>query len=239
LDGFDHVPFADHDALTAAITDETAAILLEPVQGEGGIRPIPEQCLRGVRDLCDTHGILLIMDEIQCGVGRTGKLFAHEWAGIAPDIMAVAKGIGGGFPLGACLATEDAASGMTAGTHGSTYGGNPLACAVGIALLDEVASVGFLGNVSRVAGHLRQGLEGLVAAHPDIFESVRGSGLMLGIKCKAANMDVVQAGYDAHLLTVPAGDNVVRILPPLNISLEEIDEGLARLNRAASAVGNA
>jgi acetylornithine/N-succinyldiaminopimelate aminotransferase len=153
--------------------------------------------------------------------------------------MAVAKGIGGGFPLGACLATEDAASGMTAGTHGSTYGGNPLACAVGIALLDEVASVGFLGNVSRVAGHLRQGLEGLVAAHPDIFESVRGSGLMLGIKCKAANMDVVQAGYDAHLLTVPAGDNVVRILPPLNISLEEIDEGLARLNRAASAVGNA
>jgi acetylornithine/N-succinyldiaminopimelate aminotransferase len=122
LDGFDHVPFADHDALTAAITDETAARLLEPVQGEGGIRPIPEQCLRGVRDLCDTHGILLIMDEIQCGVGRTGKLFAHEWAGIAPDIMAVAKGIGGGFPLGACLATEDAASGMTAGTHGSTYG---------------------------------------------------------------------------------------------------------------------
>nr|WP_221229450.1 aspartate aminotransferase family protein [Rubricella aquisinus] len=236
LPGFDILPFGDHDALTAAITDETAAIMIEPVQGEGGILPVPPQCLKGLRDLCDQHGILLIMDEIQCGMGRTGKLFAHEWSGITPDIMAVAKGIGGGFPLGACLATEDAASGMTAGTHGTTYGGNPLACAVGIAVVDEMLKDGFLDHVSRLAGHMRQGLEGLIAAHPDVFELVRGEGLMIGVKCKVPNIDVVNAGYAAHILTVPGGDNVIRILPPLNLTIEEVDEALRRLDQAAASI---
>ncbi|MCE8469930.1 aminotransferase class III-fold pyridoxal phosphate-dependent enzyme, partial [Rhodovulum sulfidophilum] len=166
----------------------------------------------------------------------TGKLFAHEWAGAAPDIMMIAKGIGGGFPLGAVLATEAAASGMSAGTHGSTYGGNPLACAVGKTVIDIISDPGFLDEVNRKAGLLRQRLEGLVASHPEVFEAVRGSGLMLGLKCRAANTDVVQAGYDQHLLTVPAGDNVVRILPPLTISDEEIAEAVARLDAAATAV---
>jgi acetylornithine/N-succinyldiaminopimelate aminotransferase len=239
LPGFDHVPFGDHEALHAAVGPETAAILIEPVQGEGGIRPVPEQCLRGLRALCDEHGILLILDEIQCGMGRTGRLFAHEWAGMAPDIMAVAKGIGGGFPLGACLATEAAAAGMTAGTHGSTYGGNPLACAVGCAVLDLMTAEGFLDGVSRTAGRMRQGLEGLVAGHPEVFEAVRGSGLMLGLKCRIPNTDVVAAGYAERVLTVPGGDNVVRLLPPLNLTDAEVDEGLRRLDAAAARVGQA
>ena len=238
LPGFVHLPWADHDALTAAINEQTAAILIEPVQGEGGIVPLPDQCLKGLRDVCDIHGILLILDEVQCGVGRTGKLFAHEWAGISPDIMMVAKGIGGGFPLGAVLATEEAASGMTAGTHGSTYGGNPLGCAVGCAVLDEVSAPEFLDEVSRKAGTLRQKLEGLVAAHPDVFEAVRGSGLMMGLKCKATNTDVVSAGYDALVLTVPAADNVVRLLPPLTISDDEIAEAVSRLDAAATALSS-
>jgi len=236
LPGFDHVAFGDHEALKAAVTDETAAIIIEPIQGEGGIRPVPSQCMKGLRELCDTHGILLILDEIQCGVGRTGALFDHENSGITPDIMAVAKGIGGGFPLGACLATERAASGMVAGTHGSTYGGNPLGCAVGCAVMEEVLSDGFLEHVRTVSGHLRQRLEGLVAAHPDVFESVRGEGLMLGLKCKATNLDVVNAGYDADVLTVPAAENVIRLLPPLNITVDEVNEAIARLDAAATAV---
>ena len=236
LPGFSHLAFGDHDALEPAITDTTAAILIEPVQGEGGIVPVPDQCLKGLRDLCDTHGILLIFDEVQCGVGRTGRLFAHEWAGIAPDIMMVAKGIGGGFPLGAVLATEDAASGMTAGTHGSTYGGNPLGCAVGSAVMDIVSAPDFLAEVNRKAGLLRQKLEGLIAAHPDIFDSVRGAGLMLGIKCKAANTDVVAAGYAQNVLTVPAADNVIRLLPPLTIKDEEIAEAVNRLDAAAQSL---
>ncbi|SFU09544.1 aspartate aminotransferase family protein [Sedimentitalea nanhaiensis] len=236
LPGFVHLPWGDHEALQAAITDTVGAILIEPVQGEGGIRPLPDQCLKGLRDLCDEHGILLILDEVQCGMGRTGKLFAHEWSGITPDIMMVAKGIGGGFPLGAVLATETAASGMVAGTHGSTYGGNPLACAVGCAVMDIVADAGFLDRVGRKAGQLRQSLEGLVAAHPKVFEAVRGSGLMLGLKCKAANTDVLQAAYDVDLIVVPAADNVIRLLPPLTISEEEITEALSRLDRAASAI---
>jgi acetylornithine/N-succinyldiaminopimelate aminotransferase len=235
LPGFDILPWGDHDALKAAIGPETAAILIEPIQGEGGIRPLPVQCLKGLRALCDAHGILLILDEIQCGMGRTGRLFAHEWAGVAPDIMAVAKGIGGGFPLGACLATEAAAAGMTVGTHGSTYGGNPLACAVGVAVMDEMTRPGFLDQVSRTAGRLRQGLEGLVASHGDVFESVRGQGLMLGLKCRVQNAEVVKAGYAARVLTVPGGDNVVRILPPLTLTEAEAEEGLARLERAAEA----
>jgi acetylornithine/N-succinyldiaminopimelate aminotransferase len=236
LGGFTHLAFGDHDALTAAVSDKTAAIMIEPVQGEGGIRPVPDQCLKGLRDLCDTHGILLILDEVQCGVGRTGKLFAHEWSGIDPDLMMVAKGIGGGFPLGAVLATEDAASGMTAGTHGSTYGGNPLGCAVGCAVLDEINTAEFLAEVNRKSGLLRQKLEGLIASNPDVFESVRGVGMMLGIKCTATNSDVVSAGYAADILTVPAADNVIRLLPPLNISDEEIAEAITRLEIAARRV---
>jgi len=236
LPGFVHVPWGDHEALNAAVTDRTAAILIEPVQGEGGIRPVPDQCLKGLRDLCDTTGALLVFDEVQCGVGRTGKLFAHEWAGVAPDIMMVAKGIGGGFPLGAVLATEAAASAMTAGTHGSTYGGNPLGCAVGCKVMEIVADDAFLAEVNRKAGLMRQKLEGLVAAHPGVFERVRGTGLMLGLQCRATNTDVVNAGYAAHVLTVAAADNVVRILPPLTITDAEIAEAVDRLDRAAATL---
>jgi acetylornithine/N-succinyldiaminopimelate aminotransferase len=236
LPGFVHVPWGDHEALKAAVTDRTAAILIEPVQGEGGIRPVPDQCLKGLRDLCDTTSALLVFDEVQCGVGRTGRLFAHEWAGVTPDIMMVAKGIGGGFPLGAVLATEAAAAGMTAGTHGSTYGGNPLGCAVGCRVMEIVADDFFLSEVNRKAGLFRQKLEGLVAAYPDVFESVRGAGLMLGLKCRLPNTDIVAAGYANHVLTVGAADNVVRILPPLTITDEEIAEGVARLDRAAASL---
>ena len=239
LGGFTHLTFGDEEALAQAVSDKTAAIMIEPVQGEGGIRPLSDHELQSLRKLCDTHGILLILDEVQCGVGRTGKLFAHEWAGITPDIMMVAKGIGGGFPLGAVLATEDAASGMTAGTHGSTYGGNPLGCAVGCAVVDHVNTPEFLEDVNRKSGALRQKLEGLVASHPDVFDSVRGSGMMLGLKCKATNIDVVNAGYDADVITVPAADNVVRLLPPLTITDEEIAEAITRLDTAATAVATA
>jgi acetylornithine/N-succinyldiaminopimelate aminotransferase len=239
LPGFVHLPFGDHDALTQAAKSPTVgAIMVEPVQGEGGIRPLPDACLKGLRDLCDEHGILMILDEVQCGVGRTGKMFAHEWSGITPDIMMVAKGIGGGFPLGAVLATENAASGMTAGTHGSTYGGNPLACAVGCAVMDIVAEPSFLSEVKRKAGMLRQKLEGLVGSHPDVFEAVRGSGLMLGLKCKAVNLDVVNAGYAQEVITIPAADNVIRLLPPLNITDDEIAQAIARLDAAATALAS-
>ena len=236
LPGFVHLTFGDLDGVTDAITDKTAAILIEPVQGEGGIRPVPDAELKALRQICDDNGLLLILDEVQCGVGRTGKLFAHEWAGITPDIMMVAKGIGGGFPLGAVLATEDAANGMTAGTHGSTYGGNPLGCAVGCAVIDQVATPAFLEGVNRKAGLLRQKLEGLIADHPDVFEEVRGSGLMLGLKCKPTNMDVVNAGYDNEVITVPAADNVIRLLPPLTLTEDDIAQALIRLEKAAKQV---
>ena len=238
LPGFVHLEFGDHDALQSAVTERTAAIMVEPVQGEGGIRALPDVCLKGLRDLCDEHGILMILDEVQCGVGRTGRLFAHEWSGIAPDIMMVAKGIGGGFPLGAVLATEHAAAGMTAGTHGSTYGGNPLGCAVGCAVLDAITAPDFLPAVNRKAGLMRQKLEGLVALHPDVFESVRGSGLMLGLRCKVTNTDFVTAGYAHEVVTVPAADNVVRILPPLTITDDEIGEAFSRLDDAATSMKN-
>ncbi|MCA8883399.1 MAG: aminotransferase class III-fold pyridoxal phosphate-dependent enzyme, partial [Rhodobacteraceae bacterium] len=210
--------------------------LIEPIQGEGGIRPLPDGSLKGLRDLCDETGALLILDEVQCGMGRTGRLFAHEWAGITPDIMMVAKGIGGGFPLGALLATENAACGMTAGTHGSTYGGNPLGCAVGLEVMRHVADPAFLDAVSRKAGLFRQKLEGLVAAHPGVFATVRGEGLMLGLVCRVPNTQVVAAGYDALVLTVPAADNVIRLLPPLTLSETEIDEAVARLATAAATL---
>jgi len=238
MPGFDHMAFDDIDAVKAAIGPETAAIMIEPIQGEGGIRPVPRAFMRTLRALCDEHGILLILDEIQCGVGRTGTLFAHEQAGITPDLMGVAKGIGGGFPLGACLATEDAAAGMVAGTHGSTYGGNPLACAVGNAVVEEVTAPGFLDEVKRKASLLRQRLAELADAHADIIAEIRGEGLMLGVRLHEGkvNGDFVAAGRGNGLLTVPAGDNVVRILPPLNITDEDLSEGIARLDATCRAV---
>lgn len=236
MPGFVHVPFGDMAALKAAITDRTAAVMLEPILGEGGIRPIPTQDLREIRALCDATGALLILDEVQCGMGRTGRLFAHELAGVVPDIMMIAKGIGGGFPLGALLATEAAGRAMVAGTHGSTYGGNPLACAVGARVMEIVTAPGFLDEVNRKAGLFRQRLEGLVAAHPGVFEGVRGEGLMLGLKCRVAPADLVAAGYAAGILTVPAADNVLRILPPLTITDDEIGEAVARLDKAAASL---
>jgi acetylornithine/N-succinyldiaminopimelate aminotransferase len=236
MPGFTQLPFGDHDALEAAADARVAAIVVEPVQGEGGIRPLPTPCLRGLRALCDRIGALLIFDEIQCGMGRTGRLFAHESADVAPDIMLVAKGIGGGFPLGAVLATEAAAAPMVVGTHGSTYGGNPLACAVGNAAMDVLGDPDFLDAVGRKGGLLRQRLEGLVATHPDVFESVRGIGLMLGVKCRVPNRDVVAAAQAEGLLTAPGADNVVRLLPPLIVAEEEIAGAAARLDRAATAV---
>ncbi|MBR0557223.1 aspartate aminotransferase family protein [Ciceribacter sp. L1K23] len=234
--GFDQVPFGDLDAVKAAITDETAAILIEPVQGEGGIRVVPNEFLRALRDICDENGLLLILDEVQSGVGRTGKLFAHEWAGITPDIMAVAKGIGGGFPLGACLATDEAAAGMKAGTHGTTYGGNPLAMAVGNAVLDVVLADGFLRNVQDVALVLRQGLAALKDRYPDVIEDIRGEGLMLGIKAACPSADLLLAMRGEHMLSVSAGDNVIRLLPPLTLTAEEAREGLRRIERAAESL---
>ena len=236
LPGFTHLEFGDMDALVNAMDDTVAAVMIEPVQGEGGIRPVPDAQLRQMREICDANGTLLILDEVQCGVGRTGKLFAHEWAGITPDIMMVAKGIGGGFPLGAVLATENAASGMTAGTHGSTYGGNPLACAVGGKVMEIIANDGFLAEVNRKAGLFRQKLEGLIATHPDVFEEVRGSGLMLGLKCKIPNIDVVNAGYKVGVMTVPAADNVIRLLPALNIPDADIAAAVEKLDQAAGNI---
>ncbi|MBY6155435.1 aspartate aminotransferase family protein [Vannielia litorea] len=240
LPGFRHLTWGDMEQFNEEIAKpDVAAVLIEPVQGEGGIRVLPDDQLKAIRAACDAHGVLLIADEVQCGMGRTGKLFGFEWAGIEPDIAMSAKGIGGGFPLGAVLATEAAAAGMIAGTHGSTYGGNPLGCAVGKAVVDIVSDPAFLDGVGRKGGALRQKLEGLVAAHPDVFESVRGQGLMLGLKCKAPVADVVKAGYDALVITVPAADNVARLLPPLNITEEEISEAITRLDAAATAVEEA
>ena len=236
MPGFKSLPWGDAEALNAALDDTVAAVLVEPIQGEGGIRPMPEEALKALREACDRTGALLILDEVQCGMGRTGKLFAHEWAGITPDIMMVAKGIGGGFPLGAVLATENAASGMVAGTHGSTYGGNPLGCAVGLKVTQIVSDPEFLADVSRKSGLLRQKLEGLIAAHPDSFESVRGVGLILGIKCRKPNTDLVVAARNAGVLVVPAADNVLRLLPALNISDDDINEAITRLDAAATAV---
>jgi acetylornithine/N-succinyldiaminopimelate aminotransferase len=236
VEGFDQVPFGDHEALLGAIGSETAGILIEPIQGEGGVRPVPTQCLRGLRELCDARGLLLVLDEVQCGIGRTGKLFAHEWAGITPDIMAVAKGIGGGFPLGACLATENAAQGMVAGTHGSTYGGNPLATAVGNAVLDVVLEDGFLDNVLQRSLLFKQKLARLKDEHPAIIEDIRGSGLMMGIKCKTPNADFQATALEHKLLTIAAGDNVIRLLPPLVVTDEDITEAVNKLDATCRAL---
>lgn len=234
VEGFDQVPFGDLEAAEKAITDETAAILIEPVQGEGGIRPMPPQFLEKLRALCDKHGLLLILDEVQSGVGRTGKLFAYQWSSIEPDIMAIAKGIGGGFPVGACLATNKAAMGMTAGVHGTTFGGNPLAMAVGNAVLDVVLEDGFLDAVQQKGNAARQALASVVDEFPTVFEEVRGTGLMLGLKCKMNNGAVAGAMRDEHLLSVPAGDNVVRLLPPLTVSEDDIRQAVERIRKAAA-----
>lgn len=236
VDGFDQVPFDDLKAVEAAIGPETAGVLIEPLQGEGGVRSAPPATLRRLREICDANGLLLVMDEVQTGVGRTGRLFAHELAGVTPDVMAVAKGIGGGFPMGACLATAEAADGMTAGVHGSTFGGNPLAMAVGNAVLDVVLEPGFLDHVRRMGLLARQRLAAVADAHPEVVEEIRGEGLLMGVRCKVPNVDVVAALRDEKMLTVGAGDNVVRLIPPLVVSEEEIGEAVARIDRALTAL---
>lgn len=236
VQGFDQVPFGDITAVRRAIGPETAAILIEPVQGEGGVRVAAPAFLAELRALCDAHGLLLFFDEVQCGMGRSGKLFAYQAAGVAPDIMALAKGIGGGFPVGACAASERAAAGMTAGSHGSTYGGNPLAMAVGNAVLDVMLADGFLPTLEQTANHLRQQLSGLADRHPAVIEEVRGLGLLLGLKCRGKNTDLIAALRDEGMLSANASDNVVRLLPPLIIGQAEIGEAIARLDRACAKV---
>lgn len=242
MEGFDQVEFGDHDALKAAITDETAAIIVEPVQGEGGVRAIPDVCLRGLRALCDEHGLLLIYDEVQCGAGRTGKLFAHQWVdGAEPDLMAVAKGIGGGFPMGACLATEAAGNHMVVGTHGSTFGGNPLAMAVGNVVFDELSVPGFMDQVVETSNFLKQQLHGLADRHSDIVEEVRGKGLLLGLKLndKVVNKAVAGLARDRGLLIGAAGDNVARMAPPLIITQDHAHEAISKLDDALGEAAKA
>jgi acetylornithine/N-succinyldiaminopimelate aminotransferase len=239
MEGFDQVPFGDHDALKAAITEETAAILVEPVQGEGGVRAIPEHCLRGLREMCNEHGLLLMYDEVQCGAGRTGKLFAHEWAGEArPDIMAVAKGVGGGFPMGACLTTEEVGKGMVVGTHGSTFGGNPLAMAVGNVVFDELTAPGFLDNVNKVSNFMHQQLSGLADRHSGVVTEVRGKGLLMGLKLVDGVVAKQFAGMvrDRGLLIGAAGDNVARMAPPLVIDEADASEAIGILDDTLSDV---
>ncbi len=236
VEGFDQIALGDLEAVEKAITPEVGAIMIEPVQGEGGVRVIPPHFLRGLRAICNRLELLLIFDEIQTGVGRTGKLFAHEHAGVAPDIMTVAKGIGGGFPLGACLATADAAKGLTTGTHGTTFGGNPLAMAVGNAVLDVILEKGFVERVAKLGLLLRQRLAELKDRYSDIIEEVRGDGLMMGLKLTLPPGDFAAAARARHLLTIPAGDNVVRLLPPLTIAEEELAEGVRRLEATCAAL---
>jgi acetylornithine/N-succinyldiaminopimelate aminotransferase len=234
VDGFDHVPFGNFNEVRAAISDKTAAILVEPVQGEGGIRAADPEFLRGLRTVCDEFGLLLFFDEVQCGMGRTGKLFAHEWAGITPDVMAIAKGIGGGFPVGACLATEKVGKVMTAGTHGSTFGGNPMAMAVGNAILDVMLADGFMEGVQMMGKKLTARLNAVAKKHPKVIKGVRGSGMMLGIECIATNTDVLARLRANGLLAVTAGENVIRILPPLIIDESHVEEAGAILDRACA-----
>jgi len=231
IDAFDQVAFGNMNELRAAIGPNTAAVMVEPILGEGGIREADVDYLQELRRVCDEFGLLLFLDEIQTGVGRTGKLFAHEWAGITPDVMCIAKGIGGGFPLGACLATEKAAVGMTAGTHGTTFGGNPLATAVGNAVLDVILAPGFLEGVQETGASLKAGLDDLVARHPSVLAEARGRGLMLGLKCVVPVADMVTRLRDNGMLVVSAADNVIRILPPLTIGGTEIAEALAILDK--------
>jgi acetylornithine/N-succinyldiaminopimelate aminotransferase len=239
VEGFDQVPFNDIEAAKAAIGPATGAILVEPIQGEGGIRTPPPSFLKALRELCDKNDMLLVLDEVQTGVGRTGKLFAYELSGVTPDIMTIAKGIGGGFPLGACLATTEAAKGMTLGTHGTTFGGNPLAMAIGNAVVDIVLKPGFIEQVAQTGLRLKQGLASLKDHHPQIVTEIRGEGLMLGVQLQESAVaagDFAAAARAEGLLVIPAADNVVRLLPPLIIGDEEVKEALARLDRACAAV---
>jgi acetylornithine/N-succinyldiaminopimelate aminotransferase len=235
MDGFDHVAFNNLNEMRSAVTDQTAAILVEPVQGEGGVRAPSADYLKGLRAICDEYGLLLVFDEVQCGMGRTGKLFAHEWSGIAPDVMAVAKALGNGFPIGACLATEKAAIGMVPGTHGSTFGGNPLAVAAGNAVMDTMLEPGFFDAVQKKSRLFSEGLEALVAAYPKLFAELRGSGFLLGIRCQPGLTagDFVAALRANGLLALTAGENVLRLLPPLVVGDAEIAEGLGILNKVA------
>jgi len=237
LPGFVNVPFGDHEAMRAAVGPTTAAIIVEPVQGEGGARALPDVCLRGLRTLCDEEGVLLIYDEVQCGMGRTGRLWAHEWAGAAePDIMTIAKALGGGFPVGACLATAEAAEGMSVGAHGSTFGGNPLAMAVGAAAFDEISRPETLENVVHIAGYLGQQLHGLKDRHPEVIEEIRGKGLLIGVKVRPNNREMMALAREHGLLIAGGGDNCVRLLPPLNMTLAEAQEAVERLERVCEAV---
>jgi acetylornithine/N-succinyldiaminopimelate aminotransferase len=232
LAGFDHVPFGDIAAVKKAITPETGAIIVEPIQGEGGVRVPPAGFLRSLRDLCDEKGLLLVLDEVQTGIGRTGKFFAYEWAGVTPDVLAAAKGLGGGFPIGACLATAEAAKGMTAGTHGSTFGGNPLATAVAGAVLDVVLEKGFLDRIARTGLLFKQRLAEMKDRHPAVIAEVRGEGLLLGLRAVVPNLDLVAACREEGLLTAAAGENVVRLLPPLISGEAEVTEAMTRLDAA-------
>jgi acetylornithine/N-succinyldiaminopimelate aminotransferase len=235
LPGYVHLPFGDMDALKAAIGPTTAAILIEPVQGEGGARALSDADLREMRKLCDEHGLLLMFDEIQCGMGRTGKLFAHEWAGVEPDVMMVAKALGGGFPIGACLATNNAAKGMVFGTHGSTYGGNPLACAVGMAALNEIAKPELLEHVRELAGYFGQQLQGLKDRYPDVIAEIRGKGLLIGLKLIPNNREFMKMARDQRLLIAGGGENCVRLLPALIMTQDEAREAIQRLEGACEA----
>lgn len=237
LPGYVHCKWGDHEGIKAAIASPTAcAVLIEPVQGEGGARALPVECLRGLREMCDAHGVLLIYDEVQCGLGRTGKLFAYEWAGdgqtYAPDIMALAKALGGGFPVGACLATAEAAKGMTVGAHGSTYGGNPLAMTVALAAMEELTSESLLQHVRDVAGYFTQQLEGLKSRFPDVIVDIRGKGLLIGVKLHTNNRAFMQLARDQRLLIAGGGDNCVRLLPPLIITQAEAAEAIGKLEAA-------
>jgi acetylornithine/N-succinyldiaminopimelate aminotransferase len=234
VDGFDHVPFNNLNALRDAIGPETAGIIVEPIQGESGIRNAVPDFLRGLRAACDEFGLFLGLDEIQTGMGRTGKLFAHEWAGITPDAISLAKGLGGGFPIGAVLAREEVAQHLRPGSHGTTFGGNPLACAAGNAVLDVVLAPGFLDGVARTAEYLRAGLGKLMREHPGIITEIRGQGLLVGLRCGVPNTELQAACVAEGLLTVGAGDNVLRLVPPLIISNAECDEAISRLGRAAA-----
>ncbi len=233
VDGFDHVPFNNLNAVRAAITEQTAGILIEPVQGEGGIRPADLRFLRELRATCDEFGILLGLDEVQCGMGRTGKLFAHEWAGIEPDVMSLAKGMAGGFPMGAVLAKEAVAKALVPGSHGTTFGGGPLACAAGNAVLDVILAPAFLDEVDAAGRYLWRGLLALCEKYPTVFTEARGAGLIVGLRCAVPNVEVQNAALHEGLLTVAAGDNVLRLVPPLIVRQAECDEALALLDRAA------
>jgi acetylornithine/N-succinyldiaminopimelate aminotransferase len=239
VEGFDQMPFGDLEATKAAIGPETAAILIEPIMGEGGVRVVPNEFLRALRELCDANGLLLIFDEVQTGIGRTGALFAYQRTGVTPDIMALAKALGGGFPLGACLATAEAGKGMTAGTHGSTFGGNPLAMAAGNAVLDVVLRNGFLGRVQRVSLLLKQKLAEIKDRYPTVIAEVRGEGLLVGLRAVVPTVNLVDQLRREKMITVAAGDNVVRLLPPLIVSEEEIAEAAERIERACAQLAKA